>query len=372
MNRDLDINGEPQGSHRGLSDSEIEGLRDTAADLWRGIRAILPSAAFFALIITVSTTGYIALGWAPFDALYMVVISVFSVGYGEIQPIDTVAERIWTMLVILSGWAGVVVTLGGITKAVTEGELRRATQTIRQNRAMEHLKNHVIICGYGRMGQTLARELKLAKIPFVVVDRDEERVAQIIVEGHLAFRGDATEEITLQSVGITRATTLATVLPQDALNVFITLTARNLSREIKIISRGEQPSTEKKLIQAGANEVILPANIGGIRIAQSIVQPEVAQMLHAGHNSLDLHSFGCEIDELLLQDHSHLSGKTVHEVHKLGSGALMVVAVRCGHEILREHLEDIVLHENDALIVVTRTSHLPAVIARDVKRTELF
>ena len=365
-------NEEFQGAHRGLSGDDIEVLRDTAADLWRAVRAILPATAFFALIITVATAGYIALGWPPFDALYMVVISVFSVGYGETQPVDTVAERVWTMLVILSGWAGVVITLGGITKAVTEGELRRATQTIRQNRAMEHLKNHVIICGYGRMGQTLARELKLAKIPFVVVDRDEERIAQIAVEGFLCFRGDATEETTLQSVGITRATTLATVLPQDALNVFITLTARNLSRDIKIISRGEQPSTEKKLLQAGASEVILPANIGGLRIAQSIVQPEVAQMLHDGHQNLDLHSFGCEIDELLLQDHSHLPGKTVHEVHKMSSGALMVIAVRRGHEILREHLEDIVLHENDALIVVSRTSQLPAVIARDVKRTELF
>jgi voltage-gated potassium channel len=302
----------------------------------------------------------------------MVIISVFSVGYGEVQPIDTTAERIWTVLVILGGWSGVVMTLGGITKAVTEGELRRVTDTIRKNRAMEHLKNHVIICGYGRMGQTLARELKRSRVPFVVVDRDEERVAQIVNEGFLSFRGDATEESTLQSVGITRATTIATVLPQDALNVYITLTARNLSHDIRIISRGEQASTERKLMQAGANEVILPATIGGLRIAHSIIQPEVAEMLRETHAGTDLHSLGVEIDDLLLQDHAHLVGKTVHDVHKMSSGDLMVLGVRRGHEVLREHLDDIVLMEGDALIAISRTKQLPASIERDVERTELL
>lgn len=375
MNRDPELTpleDEVLWARRGFSDEDIEVLRDTASDLWRAFKAILPATAFFALIIGVATLGYIVLGWPPFDAFYMVVITVFSVGYGEVRPIDTTAERIWTILVVFGGWSGVVVTLGGITKAVTEGELRRVTETIRKNRVMEHLKNHVIICGYGRMGQTLARELKRANIPFVVVDRDEERVAQIAVEGFLSFRGDATEESTLQGVGITRARTLATVLPQDALNVFITLTARNLSRDIHIISRGEQVSTERKLIQAGANEVILPATIGGLRIAHSIVQPEVTEMLKETQSGPDLHSLGIEIDDLVLHGQAHLVGKTVHEVHKMSSGDLMVLGVRRDHEVLRDNLDDIVLMEGDALIAISRTKQLPASIERDVERTELL
>jgi len=254
-------------AHRGLSSQELTRLGDAASDFWRAGRAVLPALCFFAIVILVATLGYIVLGWLPFDAFYMVVITVFSVGYGEVQPIDTIAERAWTILVIFGGWSAVVVTLGGIIKAVTEGEVRRATETLRKIRVMEHLHDHIIICGYGRVGQTLAHELHRGERDFVVIDRDEERVAQIAIDGFLAHRGDATEEGVLEYVGIRRACCLATVLPQDALNVFITLTARDLSPALKIIARGEQPSTEKKLLQAGADEVILPATIGGLRIA---------------------------------------------------------------------------------------------------------
>ncbi|HEX8463961.1 MAG TPA: potassium channel protein [Abditibacterium sp.] len=350
---------------RGLSDAELENLRDSASDAWRSFMAIWPSTAFFALIILISTLGYILLDWPPFDALYMVIISVFSVGYGETQPVDTVIERVWTMLVILGGWAGVVITLGGITKAVTEGELRHTTETLRAARHMKHLHDHVIICGYGRMGQTLARELFEAGVPFVVIDRDEERVAQIRTDGFNAHRGDATDEATLEFVGVKRATTLATVLPQDALNVFITLTARNLSQQITILARGEQVSTEKKLRQAGANDVILPATIGGLRIAHSIIAPEVGELAQGGRN-LDWHSLGVEIDELLLAEHAHLIGKTVREVQRFAEGELMILGVRRGQEIQRDNIEDLVLRQSDAFIAISRSRHVLDIIGRDV------
>lgn len=346
-------------------------LRDAISDGGRAFAAIWPATAFFALIILISTLGYIALGWPPFDALYMVIISVFSVGYGETQPVDTTVERVWTMLVILAGWSGVVVTLGGITKAVTEGELRRTRETLREARTMKHLHDHVIICGYGRMGQTLARELFEAGVTFVIIDRDEERVAQIRTDGFNAHRGDATDESTLEFVGIKRAKTLATVLPQDALNVFITLTARNLSREITIIARGEQPSTEKKLRQAGANDVILPATIGGLRIAHTIIAPEVGELVKSGQN-LDWRGLGVEIDELLLHEHAHLIGKTVREIQRIGQGELMILGVRRGAEIQRDEIDDLVLGEGDAFIAISRTRHLLDIIGRDVEKTELI
>lgn len=333
-------------------------FRDYAGDLWRAGRALLPGAVFFAVIIVLATLGYIALGWPPFDAFYMVVITVFSVGYGETQPVDTSIERIWTILVIFSGWTGVVVTLGSITKAVTEGEFRRATDSIRKTRAMEHLHDHIIICGYGRMGQTLARELHNAGVAFVVIDRDEERIAQIATEGFLSHRGDATDESVLEYTGIKRARALATVLPQDALNVYITLTARNLSRNIRIIARDEQPSTEKKLMQAGANEVVLPATIGA--------------MLREATGGPDLSASGIKIEELLLHDHAHLLGKSVRDVQHLGKGELMVLGVRRDRKVLRDELESMILREGDALVVLSRSKHLPSIIGRDVERTELL
>lgn len=361
----------PKGAHRGLSGDEFEKVRDAVLDMWAAVRAVFPSTIFFALVILIATIGYIQMGWPSADALYMVIITVFSVGFGETHPVDTHAERVWTMLVIIAGWAGVVLTLGNIIKAVTEGELRRVTESIRKTRVMEHLHDHVIICGYGRMGQTLARELKGTDIQFVVIERDEERVAQLVADGFLSLKGDATEEAVLRHAGAERARVIATVLPQDALNVFITLTARELSSSIKIIARGEQPSTEKKLIQAGANEVILPATIGGLRIAHSITSPEVAVLLDK-KNGLDLHFLGIEIDELSLNTESHLIGKTVGEVQKLGGGDVMVVGVRRDHEVLRDGIENLALQEGDSLIAISRTRNLPAAIGRGVERTELL
>lgn len=357
-------------AHRGISPDDWNNWRDGFGDFFRAFRFVIPALVLFGAIIFGATLGYLALGWPLADALYMVVISVFSVGYGEVQPIDSAAERIWTMIVIGSGWVGVVITLGGITKAVTEGEFRRANQNLRARRIMDHLSEHTIICGYGRMGQTLAKELQNAGLPFVIIDRAEERVAQIQTDGFLSFKGDATEETTLEAAGIVRAKFLATVLPQDALNVFITLTARNLSQTITILARGEQPSTERKLRQAGANQVILPAQIGALRIANAITEPEIASLLRGGKNGLDLSALGVEVDELFLHERAHLLGKTVGEVQKLCGGEVMVLGVRRGHEILRNGLESLVLQSGDALIALAR-SPMPAVLARDVDRVEL-
>jgi voltage-gated potassium channel len=337
----------------------------------RSFRVVLPALLFFALVILMATLGYICMGWPAFDAFYMVVITVFSVGYGETRPVDTQAERWWTIIVIFAGWAAVVITLGGLVKAVTEGEFRRAASDLRRTRDMQHLHNHIIICGYGRIGQTIARELRRSRVPFVIIDRDEERIAQINVDGYLSYRGDATEEATLEAAGIARARVLATVLPQDALNVFITLTARNLSQSIRILARGEQPSTAKKLHQAGANEVILPATISGLRIAHSITHPEVDEFL-ADARGHDFHSLGVEIDELTLHDHAHLVGLTVGQLQERAPGELMVLAVRREGRTLRQQLDSLQLQEQDGLIVISRTGNLPAIIGREVDRTELL
>ena len=349
----------------------LVNFSESAQDFVRALKFVVPALSFFAFVIAVATIGYMVLGWSPLQAFYMVIITVFAVGYGEVLPIQSLAAHVWTMIVILSGWSAVVFTLGGVIKSVTEGELQRARESARKQRTMEQLQNHVIICGYGRMGQTLAHELRENGVAFVIIDRDEERVAQIEADGHLATRGDATDEQVLERVGIARASTLATVLPQDALNVFITLTARNLSPNVRIIARGEQISTEKKLIHAGANEVILPANIGALRIAHSIVEPTVAGLMREIGGNLDLRGLGVEIDELQLHRRAHLVGKTVGEVHRLSEGAIMVVAVRRGEEILRDDLEQISLQRGDALIAISRTQDLPAIIQRDVERTEL-
>jgi voltage-gated potassium channel len=241
---------------------------------------------------------------------------------------------------------------------------------------MEEITNHAIVCGYGRIGQILAHELAEAKFPFIVVDVDPERIASAESQGYLCVRGSATEEECLLSAGIERAKVLATVLPQDTLNVFITLTARNLNRSIRIMARGEHPSTEKKLKQAGADEVVLPASIGGHRIANSIIRPSVMQFLSddkglVGH---DLKYLGLEVDELTIAHDASLEGQTVRDIQKQLKAALLVIALKqADGRVLREHFENHRMREGDSLVVLGRSTDLVRMMDKEqLVRTELL
>lgn len=208
----------------------------------------------------------------------MTVISVFSVGYDEVQPLDTTAERAWTMMVIFAGYIALVATLAGLVESLQEGQLHEAQQKWREARRMNTFHDHVIICGYGRVGQALAKRLQSAngELRFVIIDRNPNALQRAEDDGfgQSVRCADATEEQTLREAGIERCCCLAIVLPDDVLNVFITLTARQLlqSRALRIIARAERPSTAAKLKQAGADDVVLPATLGGESIANLILQ----------------------------------------------------------------------------------------------------
>ena len=231
------------------------------------IRKLRRSLLYLLAVFLVSVVGYLTFGWSLIDSVYMVVITMFSVGFEEVHPLITVWQKIFTMLVIIGGTSAVVFVIGEVIRFITEGEVLKVIKELKKSRQVEGVAQHAIICGYGRIGQILAHDLAAYGFPFVVVDISDERLNMAEAAGYLFVKGSATEEETLISAGAERALVLATVLPQDTLNVFITLTARNLNRNLRIIARGEQPSTEKKLLQAGANEVVLPAAIGGSRIA---------------------------------------------------------------------------------------------------------
>ncbi len=332
------------------------------------------SLLYLAAVFCVAVSGYLIYGWNLIDSVYMVVITMFGVGYGEVRPIVTVGGKIFTMLVIVGGTSAVVFVIGEVIRFITEGEIMKAIGELKKSKQVEVVREHAIICGYGRIGQILAHELSAAKFPFVVVDLDDARLALAEESGYLFVKGSATEEETLQRAHIERAVVLATVLPQDTLNVFITLTARNLNRNLRIIARGEQPSTEKKLRQAGADEVVLPANIGGTRIAHSITRPATMKFLgdNRGLVSEELKHLGVELDELRLHKHTHLAGKTVLELQNMSDGHLLVVALlRADGSVLRSGFLEEELHEGDAVIIIGRVHALPAAIRGEVDREEI-
>jgi voltage-gated potassium channel len=328
---------------------------------------------YLAVVFAICVSGYRYYGWSLIDSVYMVVSTMFGIGYGEVHPLND-GGKIFTMFVICAGTSAVVYVIGEVIRFITEGEIMKAIGELKKSKQVEGIDRHAIICGYGRIGQILARELDTVRFPFVVVDIDDARLALAEESGYLFVKGSATEEETLQRAHIERAVVLATVLPQDTLNVFITLTARNLNRKLRIIARGEHPPTEKKLRQAGADEVVLPASIGGTRIAHSITRHATVGFLGDNRGAIneELKKLGVEIDELRLHKHTHLIGKTILELQNMSDGHLLVIALqRADGRVLRSGFIDERLHSGDAVIIIGRVHSLPPALHGEVERQEM-
>ena len=288
--------------------------------------------AFVGVVMVVFTVGYRAAGWSWSDAFYMVVITAFSVGFGEVVPVTDPWLRAWTMALILFGCTGIIFVTGTLVQWLTEAQIQRALGGKRMENEIEKLTNHAIICGYGRIGRMIATQLEAGGIPFVIVDQAADRVAEVRDAGHLTLQGEATDESVLKEAGISRARVLATVLPNDAANVFITLSARNMNPEIQIIARGEVPSTERKLLQAGANRVVLPAHIGADRIAHLILHPNARDLLGGKtRSSIDfehhLAELGLDMEEIEIAPDSPWAHRRISEVESDAGGRLMAVAI---------------------------------------------
>ncbi len=327
-------------------------------------KRIVIGTAFFVLTIIVAVVGYLFYGWTLMEAIYMVVITIFGVGYGEVQPIDTTSERIFTIAVILAGTSSALYIVGGFVQMIAGGEINRAFDAQRKKNTISNLNNHVIICGFGRIAQVIATHLVEAAQEFVIIDHNGEKIAIAEGLGYLAQEGDATDENILQSVGIQNAHVLATVLPNDAINVFITLTARELNPDLLILARGELSSTEKKLRLAGANHVVSPATVSGVRMVNLIARPTGTGFLEQKdqQNSLNdlLAQIEVQIDELTLSAYSPLMGKTIRELEIRGKGAFIVVALRRSNGLLLTHPHSsLILDCDDTLIVLGHQEELP-------------
>lgn len=335
---------------------------------------ILTGIAFFTCTVLFAVVGYALFGWELLDAFYMTIITVFGVGYGEVRPLRTPSERIFTILVIFAGFISVAYIVGGFVQMMMEGEINRALDIHRKTQDIENLCNHVIVCGYGRMGQILARQLQEARQSFVIIDNNSDRVSQAEAHGYLAHTGDAADEEVLYCVGISRARSLATVLPDDAVNVFITLTARGLNPSLVILARGELPTTEKKLQLAGANHVVLPAAISAQRMTNLITRPTAVDFLDQNNerNHLNelLAQIDVQIDELAIPLDSSLVGSTVGELEVQGRGIFIVVALRRADQTAVTHLsQSTTLKAGDTVIVLGHRGDMPQFTRfHDVKR----
>ncbi len=275
-------------------------------------------------LFVAGVAGYWLWGWTLIESVYMVALVFSTVGLEEVHQL-TQGQMVFTTVLIVLGVSAAVYVTGGFLQMVAEGEINRRLGMRRMTREIERLRSHVVVCGFGRMGETLAAELHGGRIPFVVIERDPERIAEASAQGYLAVNDDATQEEALLGVGVMHAKTLVTTLPSDADSVFITLTAHNLNPAMRIIARGELRSTEKKLIQAGADQVVLPATTAAQRMATMIRRPSAVELIEvvAGRQLTEI-----ELDELLITKASPLDGVTVRQSEPRTRHGLMIIAVR--------------------------------------------
>ena len=243
-------------------------------------RNLIFAAVMLTLVFGMGTAGYMILEkWHFLDALYMTVITLTTVGFSEVHPVSD-QGRILTMTILISGLGVMGYHVGTLTHILVEGQLLRIMGRKKLERQIQKLKNHIIICGYGRVGRIICGEIQRSKpTPLVVVENDSTVTAKIEEEGHLYLLGDATEEECLLKAGIGNAKGLATALDSEADNVYITLTAKGLNPNLFIIARAGRIGSEKKLLQAGANHVVSPHQIGGYRMAQALLRPTVTEFI---------------------------------------------------------------------------------------------
>jgi len=308
---------------------------------------------FFVLLMLAGTFGYHLLeGWPLLDSLYMTIITLSTVGFGELQPLSP-AGRLFTSVLILLGVGTLAYTLTRTIEALVEQRLfhwRRVQMDIKR------IKDHVIVCGYGRMGETVCAQLLQRRVPLVVIERDGAMSERLDQSGILHLVGDATDDAALTEAGVQRAKALAAVLPSDADNLFVTLTARHLNPDLTVVARASNEKNEPKMLTAGANRVLNPYRSGGRQMARQLLQPSVTEFFDLITGGVDT---GLSLEEVELQPGSSLIGVTLRDAPIRKEMDVIVVGVRRVAEgLIFNPPPDLAPQAGDVLLALGRRENL--------------
>jgi voltage-gated potassium channel len=320
---------------------------------WVGWRL---SVVLLAAVLVVGTAGYVVIeGWNTFDALYMTITTVTTVGYGEIHPLSR-AGRVFNIGVIIFGAATVLYTFSFLMARLVEGDLPERWIRRRRKRMLDELDQHFIVCGYGRMGEIIAREFSRQSVPFVIVERDPHRMQQAIEDGYLAVEADASSEQVLTRIGIMRARGFIAAVSTDAENVYAVLTARLLRPDLFIIGRAETDDAKGKLVRAGADRVLSPYQIGGLQLAQTALRPAVVDFVQLATSSdnLDLN-----MEQVRIGEGASLAGRSlVDAMLRQRFGVVVVGIQRAAGGMEFNPSPESVMRAGDFLVVLGRASTL--------------
>lgn len=320
---------------------------------WVGWRL---AVVLLATVLVIGTAGFVLIeGWNTFDALYMTITTVTTVGYGEIHPLSR-AGRVFNIWVVVFGVATVLYTFSFLMAQLVEGDLPERWIRRRRKRMLDELDNHFIICGYGRMGEVIAREFSRQSVPFVIVERDPARMQDAIEAGYLAVEADASSEQVLTRIGIGRARGLIAAVSTDAENVYAVLTARLLKPDLFIIGRAETDDAKGKLVRAGANRVLSPYQLGGLQLALTALRPAVVDFVQLATSSdnLDLN-----MEQVRIGEGSSLAGSTLVESSLRQRFGVVVVGIqRAAGGMEFNPPPESIMGVGDCLVVLGRASTL--------------
>lgn len=321
---------------------------------------------FHGLLLGLLLTGmmgyHLLEGWSWFDSLYMTVITLATIGYGETHPLSD-AGRWFTILLIVFGSGLMLYTVSGFITSLLDGDIRKALKHMTLQRTLAGMSGHIILCGYSQTGQYAVDELRRARRPFVVIDMDPAKLEALQQQQVPCLLGDATGEALLQEAGIERAHGLIATLHHDADNLFVVLTARGLNPALRIIAKAVEESSLKKLKQVGADSVVMPNFIGGLRMVSEMVRPNVVTFLDM---VLGSDNQAVRVEELLIPQGSPVAGQSLQALGLVHEVGVSLVALRTGQQA--QHIfnppPSTVLDALDTLILIGDAERIAALNQR--------
>jgi voltage-gated potassium channel len=323
----------------------------------------LRSAALFIFsVVVVGVLGYRWLeGYSWLDAFYMVAITLSTVGYREVHPLSP-AGQIFTIALLAGGLGAVFYTAVSVVEKAVAGEFQQFLGKRRMQKQIDVLIDHYIVCGFGRIGEVICRELASKPVPFVVLEQLEERVREAEANDYLVLHGDATDEKMLLAAGVQRAQGLFASLASDADNVFVTLTVKELNTSVFVVARAGNERSVRTLLRSGADKVISPYVMGGHRMAQAALRPAVVDIIDLAthHQSLEL-----QLEEVNLPPSSPCLGKSLEESGLHGQPGTIIVAIRrsSGKMLFNPSAEDR-FEPGDRLIALAEAAQLKEIERR--------
>ena len=315
----------------------------------RGRSEVIATFTILQVIFVAGVIGFMVIeGYTFVEAFYMTSITLSTVGFGEVAPLST-AGRLFTIMLITVGVISIAAFVTAVTRALLRGQLDRYMGRRRLMKEIARLKNHFIVCGYGRMGRIICQELRKKGVPFVVIENNPT-VFVSIEEEDLGLQGDATQDQVLIDAGIKKARGLVSVVSSDADNVYIILTARGLSGDAYLVARAGEEGSENKLLRAGADRVVSPYIIGGSQMANAILRPTVVDFIDLVTQSEHLE---LQMEEIKIRAGSSLQGSTLMDSGLRENWNIIVVAIKkgAGHMVFNPS-HSTLIEEGDKLILL--------------------